>query len=410
MRSLRSSLCLTLLSATAACTRPEAAARPSVRELEAPAAPGSGEPNLAKGADGRVFLSWIEPAGEGRHALRFATRAKGEPWSRPRSIAQGGGWFVNWADFPAVAALPDGALFAHWLARSGPGTYAYDVRVVVSRDGGEAWSAPVVPHRDGTRTEHGFVSMSPWTSDAMGLVWLDGRKTAGAGHEEHGPMTAEMSLVHATIARDGRLGDETILDGRVCDCCQTDAVLAGDTTVVVYRDRSASEVRDVSVVRFVEGRWTEPRPVAADGWEIKGCPVNGPAIAASGERVVAAWFTAPEGRARVKAAFSSDAGATFGPPIVVDDGRPIGRVDVVMAGERALVSWLEQGEKGAELRMRHVSADGSRGASLTVAATSAARSSGFPRLVAAGAEVIVAWRDGSEPPRVRTAVVSGAIP
>jgi hypothetical protein len=398
---------LSVSAVASACSRPAPPARMSVRELETPAAAGSGEPNLARGPDGRALLSWIEPSGEGRHALRFASRAQGEPWSEPRTIAEGSGWFVNWADFPALAALPDGALFAHWLARSGPGTYAYDVRVTVSRDGGRTWSDPVVPHRDGTRTEHGFVSLSPWSANAMGLVWLDGRKTAGASHGEQGPMAAEMSLMHGTIGSDGRLGGETMLDGRVCDCCQTDAARAGDATVVVYRDRSAREVRDVSVVRFAGGRWSEPQPLAADGWEINGCPVNGPAVAASGSQVVAAWFTSPRDRSRVSVAFSTDAGATFGAPIVVDEGRPVGRVDVVMTGERALVSWLEQGKKGVELRVRHVAADGTRGVPLTVADTSAARSSGFPRLLETGGEVLVAWRDAGEPPRVRTAVLTG---
>src|SRR5512134_3353406 len=175
-----------------ACTRGTPATPLMSRQLEAPAAEGSGEPNLAVSGDGRVLLSWIEPAGEEGHRLRYAARTKGGAWSGPQTIAKGQGWFVNWADFPSVAALPDGTLFAHWLAKSGPGTYAYDVRVSASRDSGKSWSPAVVPHRDGTQAEHGFVSMTPWSTQAIGLVWLDGRKTAGAAHESR---QAEMSLV-----------------------------------------------------------------------------------------------------------------------------------------------------------------------------------------------------------------------
>src|SRR5262245_41759050 len=75
----------------------------TVRHEDAPAAAGSGEPNLAVGPDGRVLLSWIEPAGEGAHGLRFSARTTGGAWSAPQTIATGPGWFVNWADFPSVA-------------------------------------------------------------------------------------------------------------------------------------------------------------------------------------------------------------------------------------------------------------------------------------------------------------------
>jgi hypothetical protein len=387
---------------------PQTASSPlSMREVASPAEPGSGEPNLTSTAGGQVVLTWIERKPEKRHALRYALRTKGGEWGEARTISEGADWFVNWADFPSVAALPDGTLFAHWLTKSGAGKYAYDVRVATSRDAGKSWSAPVVPHRDGTQTEHGFVSMTPWSATEMGIVWLDGRKTAGAAHGAHGGAGSEMALVHTALAVGGKLGAETVLDDRVCDCCQTDVARAEGATVVVYRDRSPTEVRDMSVVRFADGRWSEPRAIAHDGWEINGCPVNGPAIAAAGARVVAAWFSAPSEKPRVAVAFSADAGATFGAPVTVDEGKPLGRVDVVVLEDgAALVSWLEQSEKGARLRVRRVAPEGTRGEPLTVAESSAARSSGFPRLALSGGEVIIAWRDGSEPPKVRTAVIS----
>jgi hypothetical protein len=400
-------LLLSLASLTVACSRGSEPMPTRLRELESPARPGSGEPNLTVAPDGRVLLSWIEPAGEKRHVLRYATRAKGGGWSEARTIAEGSDWFVNWADFPAVAALPDGTLFAHWLAKSGASPYAYNVNVSVSRDGGAGWSAAVVPHRDDTQTEHGFVSLTPWSREAMGAIWLDGRKTAGAGHDAHASGQGAMGLVHTTIGSDGTLGPETVLDNRVCDCCQTDAALADGATVVVYRDRSEKEVRDVSVVRFVDGRWSAPRTLAEDRWEINGCPVNGPAVASDGRRVAVAWFTAPADTSRVKVAFSEDAGATFGRPIVVDDGRPLGRVDVVVLGDGgAVVSWMEQVEKGAALRVNRVGVDGARGESLTVADSTSARSSGFPRMVASGGEITIAWRDPGIPPKVRTTTLT----
>jgi hypothetical protein len=213
-----------------------------------------------------------------------------------------------------------------------------------------------------------------------------------------------MTLRTATIGRDGlRGGPDGELDARVCDCCQTDAALTTDGPVVVYRDRSAREVRDIAVVRLVGSRWSEPAQVHADGWQIDACPVNGPAIAARGREVAVAWFTAPD-MPRVRLAFSSDAGRTFSRPVEVANGEVTGRVDVVLLDDgRAVVSWLQQAAAGAEIRAQAFDRDGPAGAAVTVAATSVQRASGFPQLVRAGGGLLFAWTDAGQPAQVRTA-------
>jgi hypothetical protein len=416
----RVSLCSALAAlALLACSRPagvpaaggsaEAVATPQARPsaprvtvLETPAAPGSGESSLALAPDGRLFLTWIEPRARKGHVLRYASRRPGEAWSGARAIAEGGNWFVNWADFPALAGLPEGGFFAHWLQKRPGGAYAYDVRVTRSRDG-RTWGPSLVPHRDGRAAEHGFVSFVPAGGGRMGMVWLDGRETL---EPAPGKPRGAMTLRYASLGVRGGVADEAVLDPRVCDCCQTAAAATARGLVVAYRDRSEKEVRDIAVVRRADGAWSAPQVVGSDGWEISGCPVNGPALAAEGDRVALAWFTAAREQPRVKAAFSRDAGATWGSPIIVDDGRPIGRVDVaLLASGEALVSWMEQVGAGAEIRVRRVSADGAWGDSLRVADSSSARSSGFPRLRRQAQEIVVAWRDASEPSRVRTAVM-----
>jgi hypothetical protein len=371
-----------------------------VRELPSPAATGSLAPNLFAAADGRVFLSWIDRLGAGRHALRFSVQ-EGDGWSTPLVIAEGANWFVNWADFPSLIALPDGSLAAHWLVKSGSGTYAYDVNVARSIDGGRTWSGPLVPHRDGTQTEHGFVSLFAVGDGVLQAVWLDGRETTpGADEHDHGG--GSMTLRHAAIGRDGALNRETLLDPRVCDCCQTGAALTAEGPVVVYRDRSDRETRDIAIVRLREGRWTEPHPVAADHWEIHGCPVNGPAVAAAGRRVAVAWFTAADDTPRVKLAFSQDSGAGFDAPVIIDDGNPLGRVDAeLMDDGSALVSWLESSAAGPLLRLRRVRADGRREESITVLPAGAGLTNGFPRMVRVEDMLVFAWTSDG----VRTAVM-----
>ena len=98
---------------------------------------------------------------------------------------------------------------------------------------------------------------------------------------------------------------------------------------MVYRDRSDDEIRDIAIARFDGTRWSYPKIVSDDHWEIYACPIQGPSISASGQNVVVAWFTGANDKPRVEVAFSSDGGNTFGAPVQVDEGDPVGRVDVV---------------------------------------------------------------------------------
>ena len=369
-------------------------------EVLSPAGSGSETPHLAPAAAGTI-LSWQEPSAgpdSDAFALRFA-RLTDDGWSDPQHVVRRSDLFVNWADFPSVVELPGGRLAAHWLQYNGPGTYAYQVRLAFSSDGGESWSQAVVPHEDITQTEHGFVSLVP-TDDGVEVFWLDGRSYATDGD------SAVMSFRHANVEVDGSVGPETVLDPRTCDCCQTSVAAIPGGLIVAYRGRTASEIRDIQVVRRIDGIWAPPAVVHADGWQIPACPVNGPEVAATGSDVRVSGFTAASDSGRVYVAMSADAGATFGTPIRIDDGRPIGRVGTLaLSGGRTFVSWLEavgDGE-GAEVRARVIDRNGLASPSAPIGSSSIARASGFPVLALAGDQVIVAWTDPDED-RVRVAV------
>lgn len=400
-----------VVAAATQCTRPDATDGPPITAFDtvpAPAVPGSGEPNLTVDDSGVAYLSWLEPSATG-HALRFA-RWAGDGWGEPRTIVDRPDLFVNWADFPSLAVLEDGTLAAHWLEKSGPGTYSYDVRMAFSDDRGDSWGDEIVVHDDGLEAEHGFVSLVPHHG-GLAALWLDGRATVDGD-----PMT----LRFATVDGSGTVTGRTRVDASVCDCCQTAMVPAASGLVAAYRDRTEDEIRDIYVARYVDGEWTEGRPVHDDGWEIAGCPVNGPSLAARGDTVAIAWFTAAETqgdgaesrdevraageRGRSLVAFSTDGGATFGPPVRVDDGRSMGRVDIIaLDGSAALVAWLERTEQGAEVRIRRVTAT-SVGPAFTVAGAAAARAAGFPRLARTGDSVLFAWTSSGADGGVRTAV------
>ena len=381
---------------------------PKFARLDPPAAPGSIGPDLAT-VNGEVILSWLEPAqlsaraDQGAFALRDSRLVQGR-WTEPETVVSGNRFFANWADFPSIAQAPAGWLVVHWAEMSGDGTYSYDVQLARSNGPGRPWRRIGAVHDDGTLTEHGFVSFVP-DGSALRAFWLDGRemKAEGGGNSGHGA-GGNMTLRTATVRETSRKGE--LLDGRVCDCCQTSAAMTSEGPIVVYRDRSEMEIRDIAIVRRKSGRWTQPRLVSADGWEISGCPVNGPSADAKDRMVAVAWFTGAQGRARVLAAFSADAGATFDPPVVVDAANPLGRVGLVLDGNGdALVSWVSGGVAKPSIRLRRVRRRGPMGAPIVITETSATRTSGFPRIKRAGDTLVLAWVDPQDPPRLRAAVL-----
>ena len=372
---------------------------PTVSEIKSPAPPGSGQPNLTVAADGRVFLSWIEPDTPQGYVLRFSVRGA-QGWSAPKTIARGANWFVSDADVPSLAVLSDGTLAADWFVASvGPRSEAYDVNLVLSKDGGTTWSKPLMPHRDGKKRQHGFVSLLPTPDAKLAAIWLDGRNMPS---EEEG----DMALMYTTIAANGTLGPETQIDNRACECCKTSMTATADGLVAVYRDRSDKEIRDISIVRYANGRWSRPQALTNDGWEIDGCPINGPAVSANGRNVAVAWFTAPDDKSQVYVLMSADSGKTFGKKIRIDDGNPIGRVDVVSRSSgAAVVSWVERTSQGAQVRVREVAANGTAAAPMNVSGTFGLGSGVFPRMVRSGDDIVVAWTDESKPAQIRTMVV-----
>jgi hypothetical protein len=308
-------------------------------------------------------------------------------WSTPEAITSGSDWFVNWADYPQIAKNGKNYI-AHILQKSDTATFAYDVMVTQKQEGG-SWSTPFKIHSDTTKTEHGFVSYAPFGESQFLVNWLDGRNTSG-GHHDHGgePMTLRAAIVNP----DGSIENEYLLDDSVCDCCQTSSVMTANGSVVVYRDRSDEEIRDISIVRFEDGKWSAPVSVYHDKWQIHGCPVNGPQVTSLNENVAVIWFTAAGMENRVNLAFSKNSGTDFETPIRIDTGEPLGRVDISFIDtENVVVSWMEDEGDETFIKFRKVNLNGQLGEIFTLANTSDSRASGFPQMAVLNGNVYFAW-------------------
>jgi hypothetical protein len=371
-----------------------------VRQIQSPAGDSAAQPYLFTDKYGTVYLSWIEKKGK-EATLKFSFLTK-EHWSEPVTIARGNNWFVNWADYPVIASDGNNALLAHYLEKSDTAKFAYDIKLVASADGGKTWGSSALLHDDGEKAEHGFVSIVPY-NEGFFACWLDGRKTVMESkmsdhHGHHG----EMTLRAAVLDKNGKKIKEWELDERVCDCCQTAAAITSLGPVVLYRDRSDDEVRDISMVRFVNGNWMAPQNIYADNWKINACPVNGPRADAIGNHLAVAWFSMADNQGEVKIVFSRDGGAKFGKPIRIDEGKPIGRVDVLMLDSAtAMVSWME----GINIKAVKAHADGTKEPFFLVASSSDKRSSGFPQMTRSGNRIFFAWTD-DQAKTVRVAVLN----
>ncbi len=396
---------------------PEAAARSqpdsSLRLVANPAGALARLPRLASLPRGGLLASWIAPTADG-NVLRFAVWRDGA-WSPSREVVRGIDWFVNWADFPGVVPITERFWSAHWLVKQRGGkSYHYDIALALTTDAGASWSKPVTPHRDGAAAEHGFVSVFA-RGERAGLVWLDGRDYIspkdGAEHSHDGK-SGNFALRYTEVAPDGALAPELVLDDNVCTCCLTAAAVTPAGPVVAYRGRRKGEIRDNFVVRLTGTGWGTPAPLGGEGWHMPACPVNGPALAASGLNVVAAWYTAEGNRPRVRAALSRDGGKSFGRAIEVDDRDPLGRVAVAWQdAQTAVVAWMTAADprtKNSSIALRSIELAGGAGPVARLVEVSPGRDTGMPQLVSDGSQLMIAWTAPVPAYGVRTALIDHA--
>ena len=340
-----------------------------------------------------LFISWTEQVADSN--FLYISKLEDNSWSDKSIIKKGKDWFVNWADFPSISYNEiSNSLFSFHLQKSSEETFSYDVNYHINQ--GSSWKDMQKIHDDNTFSEHGFVSSIPY-KDGFMVSWLDGRNTYGKGHDGHakGAMTIRSAILDNT----GKIINESLIDGMVCDCCQTSMAISNDIPIIVYRDRSKDEIRDIYYSRYIDSNWTDPKPIHDDGWEINGCPVNGPNIDSNEENVVVSWFSASNGRPKVNLKFSRDNGRTFGDKILVDniENSPIGRVDVeFISSDEVIISWLSTVEGKGKLLMRKIGVNGSIGEIKVIDEVSTERSTGFPQIEKFNDKIYISWTDNTQ--------------
>ena len=344
------------------------------------------QPSLVS-KNGSLSLSWISSDDEKKAALNFSQFKEGK-WINPQTIVTGSDWFINWADFPTHAINEDLILTSH-LKKSDSSTYTYDVVLNLQKLNGEKIKEDFILHSDGTKSEHGFVSIVSNNNKGFYVSWLDGRNTILKGPEgQHNPMTIRF----AEVTNRGEIINEKELDSATCDCCQTSITGTDNGPVVVYRDRSENEIRDIYITRNINGLWEAPVPVHNDGWIINGCPVNGPKVASNLNNLAVSWVTVSNGRPIVNLSFSKSNGEDFESPIKINDLDATGRVDVVFINAKdVLVSYIEGDDNGTFLRIKKVSIDGKVSVPITISEIDGGRNTGVPQLEKFNDQIVIVW-------------------
>lgn len=344
------------------------------------------QPNLVS-SNGNLSLSWISSTKENDAYLNFSQYKNGK-WIKPLTVASGSDWFVNWADFPAHA-INDDLILTSYLKKSASGTYTYDVILSLQKLSGEKLKEDFKLNTDNVKAEHGFVSIAPNDKKGFFVTWLDGRNTVQKDQNgDHKPMTIRF----AEITDKGNIVNESELDAAACDCCQTSIAATKDGPIVVYRDRSNKEIRDIYSVRNINGIWENPNPVNNDGWIINGCPVNGPKVSSSQKNLAVAWFTASNEDPRVNLSFSKTDSDSFNTPIKINEHSAIGRVDVAFLNdEEVIVSYMDFDDIGAYLKIKKVSINGKISEPITISKIDGGRNTGVPQLEIINNEIFIVW-------------------
>lgn len=335
------------------------------------------EPAAAPARDGTVYVAWVEHRGKEADVWLAHFDGDGKRLGPPARVNPQAGEATAWrGDQPTLTVAPDGTVYVGWTARDEAAPHASTLYVSASRDGGRGFGPPSKVNDDAKPGVHGMHSLGVSGDGRVVVAWLDERdikpietdpsKSPSHMHTESNRVVYFASSADGgrTFSPNQRLGDE------VCPCCKTSLAVGEEGHVyVAWRQVLAGNFRHIAVAASDNGGQTfAPAVIVSDDrWELQGCPVSGPALAAGAAgslRVL--WYTAGEaGRPGLYWSESLDGGHTFSPRRVLAEAGGRG-TPALLKGESGGLTTVWEGSDGALPATLRARLDGDGGSASAV--------------------------------------------